>query len=74
MGSFEPFDADDPFENKVKCLPEEDLLEIWVESQQLETMLNMQAPGHDFNGESFERAIVHELALRVTQKLVARRV
>lgn len=74
MGSFEPFADDDLFENKVKCLPEEDLLEIWAESQQLETLLDMQAPGHDFPAESFERVIVHELALRATQKLAQRRV
>lgn len=69
MGSFEPFPDEEPFEDKIRHLPDEDLLEIWEESQQLETMLDMHTPGHEFPAASFEQAIVHELALRATQKL-----
>ncbi len=72
MGSFEPFQEEASLESKVKCLPEEDLLEIWEESQQLETILDMRTPGHNFPGNIFERAIVHELAMRATQKLAGR--
>lgn len=73
MGAAEPFDENDSLEKKFKCLPDEDLLEIWAESQALENMLNRQAPGHDFPGSSFEEAIVHELALRTSQRLSTKR-
>lgn len=73
MGSFEEFEDAEPFEDKIRRLTEEDLLEIWEESQELETMLNIQAPGHGFPGASFEQAIVRELALRTTLKLAGGR-
>lgn len=69
MGKFEPFEEGTSFEDKVKCLPEEDLLEVWVESQALGGMLEMHVPGHDFMANSYEKTIVHELSLRATQKL-----
>lgn len=68
MGRAEPFDDDLSFEDKVKCLPDEDLLEIWAESQRLETMLDMAAPGHGFPASSYELAIIRELAARAWQK------
>lgn len=68
MGSMEPFEDNVPLELKLKCLPDEDLLDVWVESQQIEALLDANMPGHDFPGGSFESVIVHELCLRASRK------
>ena len=69
MGTAAPFADEDSFEEKVKCLPDEDLLTIWVESQELAAMLDNNTPGHDFPAANFEKAIVHELERRTSWKL-----
>lgn len=73
MGSAEPFEDDASFETKIKCLPDEDLLDVWLESQQIEALLDASSPGHDFPGQSFETVIVHELRLRACRKLTSSR-
>lgn len=69
MGSAEPFGDDMPFESKIKCLPDEDLLEIWAESQQIETMLAENLPGCYIPEQNFEALIVHELSLRACSRV-----
>lgn len=71
MGSAEPFEEEIPLEHKIKCLPDEDLLEIWEESQQLETMLAASIPGCEFPAQNFETVIAHELSLRACRRLQA---
>lgn len=69
MGSIIPFDDDQSFEEKIKSLADDELLEIWVESQKMEQMFNarMQLPPSIPFG--YEQAIVDELFLRETRKL-----
>lgn len=68
MGTAEPFDENIPLESKLKCLPDEDLLDVWLESQQIEAMLDANLPWHDFPGENFEAVILQELSLRASRK------
>ena len=39
MGSCQPFVDDEPFDKRVKTLADNELLEIWEETQQLEDLL-----------------------------------
>lgn len=69
MGSAMPFDDDVPFEEKVKCLSEEDLLEIWAESQRIETMINANLPPGYAISPNYENIIIMELTLRKNKSL-----
>lgn len=70
MGSAFPFAEDDSFDRKVKCMADEELLEVWEESQQLENMLNAGAGSNRYMlSPEYERAILDELFLRQTMKL-----
>lgn len=71
MGSLIPFDDDLPFEEKVKCLADDELLEIWAESQQVENMLNSRYPATFTPAIDYEKAIVNELFARSGRKLIA---
>lgn len=70
MASAIPFDNDLPFEEKVKCFADDELLEIWVESQEMENMLQMNIPAGIINGAYFEQAIINELNIRLGKRLV----
>lgn len=70
MGSAYPFAEDESFDRKVKCMADEELLEFWEESQQLENMLNADAGTNRYVlSPEYERAILNELFLRRTRKL-----
>lgn len=70
MGSAMPFDEDQPFEEKVKCLADEELLEIWAESQEVENFLSQRLP-HDCSPQpAYEQAIIRELSLRMQKRLL----
>lgn len=71
MGSAVPFDDDLPFEEKVKCLADEELLEIWAESQEMEEMYARNFSGGFLPMPGFEQAIVNELTIRLGKRLVA---
>lgn len=72
MGSVEPFGDDDvSFETELKNLPDEELLDVWMDTQQIEAMLDASLPGHDFPAQSFESLIVHELRLRACRNLAS---
>ena len=72
MGSAYPFDEDDSFDLKVKCMADEELLEIWEESQQLENMLNANAGEQRYMlAPEYERAILDELFLRRARHLLS---
>lgn len=68
MGMADPLASNEEWEEKLKYLSDSDLLDMWAETQALETALNANAPGHDFPGASFERVIVHELSMRAEQR------
>lgn len=70
MGRAMPFSENQPFEEKVKCLADEELLEIWVESQQIEGMINAGLPPGCVIAPNFEQAIVAELSARLGKKLI----
>lgn len=70
MASAIPFDDDLPFEEKVKCFADDELLEIWAESQEMENMLQMNYSPALLDGVNFERAIVNELTIRLGKKLI----
>ena len=61
MGSCQPFVDDEPFDKRVKTLADNELLEIWEETQ-MQTDLAM-AP-------EYERLIVSELQLRSNRALL----
>lgn len=73
MASAIPFDDDLPFEEKVKCFADEELLEIWAESQEMENMLQMNYPPAMLDCAYFEQAIIHELNVRLGKKLIRSR-
>lgn len=67
MGSCEPFPENMPLEAKIKSLPDEDLLEMWAESQMLEQMVATQLPAGYMMNSGFEQAIIQELSLRASR-------
>lgn len=70
MGSAFPFAEDESFDRKVKCMADEELLEFWEESQQLENMLNAGAGTSRYVlSPEYERVILNELFLRRTRQL-----
>lgn len=73
MGSLAPFGENDSLADKVRCLPDEDLLAIWAQSQELGAFLDNNTREHDFPAANFEKAIVHELEMRHTWKLCSSR-
>lgn len=71
MGTAVPFNEDQPFEEKVKCLADEELLEIWAESQQMENLLNMRLPMSVSLSPGYEQTIINELTLRLGRRVAA---
>lgn len=69
MASAFPFDEDEPFSQKVKCLADDELLEIWAESQQIEGIICSFMPSGAVISPDYEQTIVKELYLRSTLKL-----
>lgn len=73
MASAIPFDEDLPFEEKVKCFADDELLEIWAESQEMENMIQMNFPPDLMDVACFEQVIIHELTVRLGKKLIRSR-
>ena len=69
MARSTPFSDDMPFSQRVKSLADEELLEIWEETQQVELMLNREMQAAISLAPEYERAIVEELRLRSTRGL-----
>ena len=69
MARSTPFPDDMPFSQRVKSLADEELLEIWEETQQVELMLNREMRAAISLAPEYERAIVEELRLRSTRGL-----
>lgn len=69
MATCLPFDDEEPFDVRVKSLADDELLEIWEETQQLATLLGSDMYARDAIGPDYERVIVEELRLRSCRKL-----
>ena len=69
MAQSAPFPDDMPFSQRVKSLADEELLEIWEETQQVEQLLNREMRAAISLAPEYERAIVNELRLRSTRGL-----
>ena len=70
MGSGQPFVDDEPFDKRVKTLADNELLEIWEETQQLEDLLRTQMQTDLAMAPEYERLIVSELQLRSNRALL----
>lgn len=70
MGSCQPFVDDEPFDKRVKMLADNELLEIWEETQQLEDLLRTQMQTDLAMAPEYERLIVSELQLRSNRALL----
>ena len=70
MGSCQPFVDDEPFVKRVKTLADNELLEIWEETQQLEDLLRTQMQTDLAMAPEYERLIVSELQLRSNRALL----
>lgn len=70
MGSCQPFVDDEPFDKRVMTLADNELLEIWEETQQLEDLLRTQMQTDLAMAPEYERLIVSELQLRSNRALL----
>lgn len=59
-----PFSEEQPFELRIKSLADDELLDIWVETQELERMLREEWDAELELAPEYERMIIHELQLR----------
>lgn len=60
---------DTPFDNQLKALADEELLDFWAETQQLEGLLQAEFQQRVEPAQDYERMILHELQMRsVTRK------
>ena len=69
MASCLPFQEDESFDQRVKSLADDELLEIWAETQQIEHLLSSQMETEFSLAPEYERAIVAELRLRSCRRL-----
>ncbi|MDD2966913.1 MAG: hypothetical protein PHN64_05425 [Desulfovibrionaceae bacterium] len=64
MGSIRPFDSDLSFAEHIKQLQPDELLDIWVETQQLAEQVQAQHEEDLSLDPEYESIIVRELQLR----------
>lgn len=69
MGSCIPFSDEEPFAERVKSLADDELLEIWEETQQIENLLCTEMNAGFSIAPDYEKVIVEELCLRSSRKL-----
>ena len=69
MGSCIPFIDEQPFEERVKSLADDELLEIWEETQHLENMLCSALHTDLALAPDYEKVIVDELFLRSSRRV-----
>lgn len=63
-----PFLEDEPFDLRIKSLADDELLDIWAETQELDRMLREEWNAELEFAPEYERMIVQELQLRSGQK------
>ena len=69
MGSCIPFIDEQPFAERVKTMADDELLEIWEETQQLESMLCNAVHTDLALAPDYEKVIVEELFLRSSRRV-----
>ena len=69
MGSCIPFIDEQPFAERVKTMADDELLEIWEETQQLESMLCNALHTDLALNPDYEKDIVEELFLRSSRRV-----
>ena len=69
MGSCIPFIDEQPFAERVKTMADDELLEIWEETQQLESMLCNALHTDLALAPDYEKVIVVELFLRSSRRV-----
>ena len=66
-----PFSEDQSFAVRLKSLADDELLDIWAETQELERLLREEWDAELELAPEYERLIVQELQLRQGKKFVA---
>ena len=69
MCSCIPFIDEQPFAERVKTMADDELLEIWEETQQLESMLCSALHADLAMAPDYEKVIVEELFLRSSRRV-----
>ena len=69
MGSCIPFIDEQPFAERVKTMADDELLEIWEETQQLESILCSALHTDLALAPDYEKVIVDELFLRSSRRV-----
>ena len=69
MGSCIPFIDEQPFAERVKTMADDELLEIWEETQQLDSMLCNALHTDLALAPDYEKVIVEELFLRSSRRV-----
>lgn len=69
MGQYDSFSDDLTFEDQVKSLADEELLDFWEETQQLARVFDQEATP-DLNGfnPEYEKIILQELQVRSSRR------
>ena len=73
MATHNAFDQEETFSERIKSLADEELLDIWEETQQLETLLRQELHTELELAPEYERLIVQELQLRSSKKCLPSR-
>ncbi|MDR2744682.1 MAG: hypothetical protein LBB66_05760 [Desulfovibrio sp.] len=69
MGSCIPFDDEISFADRIKTLSNEELMEIWEETQRIERLFSSELHLEIAFAMDYEHAIVTELSLRACKNL-----
>jgi hypothetical protein len=69
MGSCVPFDDEISFTERIKTLSNEELMEIWEETQRIERLFSSELHLEISFAMDYENAIVTELTLRACKNL-----
>ncbi|MDR2056649.1 MAG: hypothetical protein LBQ10_12405 [Desulfovibrio sp.] len=69
MGSCIPFDDEITFNERIKTLSNEELMEIWEETQRIERLFSSELHLEVSFAMDYEHAIVTELSLRACKNL-----
>lgn len=71
MGSCFPFADEEPFSERVKNLKNQDLLQIWEETQQIENLLRSEIQAEISIAPDYEQTIIDELRLRSSRQCLS---
>ena len=72
MASCIPFADEEPFAQRVKTLADDELLEIWEETQQIENMICAELHADFSLAPDYEKVIVEELTQRSSRRINTR--